>query len=285
MAREAPRTLHTLSSRYQSGVADDDYEVIAVDAGSNPPLDATLIHEYGPNFRLVRARDNPSPASAVNWSVRQSHGKAIALAIDGARMLSPGVIKNTLRALAAYRNPVIATLAWHLGPKPQNESMTEGYNQSAEDRLLDSIDWRSDGYELFKVACLAVSSSGGWLNPLSESNFITVRRAAWSELGGLNERFQSPGGGFVNLDFYREACERLNELVLLLGEGTFHQFHGGVATNVPFADHPGIAFSQEYSIIRGREFAPPRIKAEYLGSLPPQARRFMAWSLERAGHA
>jgi hypothetical protein len=32
MAREAPRTLFTLSPQYQCGVDSDDYEVIAVDA-------------------------------------------------------------------------------------------------------------------------------------------------------------------------------------------------------------------------------------------------------------
>lgn len=281
MAREAPRTLHTLSTHYQAGVSESDYEVIAIDAGSNPPLDKQLILAQGPNFRVVRAEDKPSPVSAINEVVRQSRGRAVALAIDGARMLSPGVLKYTLRALKAYRNPVVATLAWHLGSKPQNHAMLDGYDQTVEDKLLSSVDWRSDGYELFKISCLALSSAQGWCGTISESNFVTVRRAAWDDLGGLDERFQSPGGGYVSLDFYREACEKLNELVLLLGEGTFHQFHGGVATNVPMSNHPGKLFREEYAKIRGREFANPGTTPEYIGSLPPQARRFMALSLKK----
>ena len=39
------------------------------------------------------------------------------------------------------------------------------------------------------------------------------------------------GGGLVNLDFYARDSLRSNvELVLILQEGTFHQFHGGAMT-------------------------------------------------------
>ncbi len=265
MAREAPRTLYTLSAQYQIGVRVEDYEVVAVDAGSTTPMDPKLVQSFGSNFRLVQAPDDPSPARAINRAAIEARGRAVAVTIDGARMLSPGVIQHTLRALKAFDNPVVATLAWHLGHKPQNHAMQDGYDQVAEDKLLNSVNWRSDGYELFNIACLA------------------VRRSAWNQLGGLNEQFKTPGGGYVNLDFYREACEKLNELVLLLGEGTFHQFHGGVATNVPIACHPGKTFREEYRKIRGREFENPRTKAQFIGHLPAQAHRFMAWSLEQAG--
>ncbi|MFM1904041.1 MAG: hypothetical protein RLZZ440_1941 [Planctomycetota bacterium] len=282
MAREAPRTLHTLSPAYQRGVAAAEYEVVAVDAGSTVPLDEQIVRQHGPNFRLVRAADAPSPAAAINAAARASTGAAVAVCIDGARMLSPGVLQHTLAALRAWKDPVVATLAWHLGPKMQNISMLEGYDQAAEDALLGSVDWRADGYELFRIACLAGSSAGGWFRPLAESNFLTVKRTAWERLGGLDERFQSAGGGFVNLDYYREACERLGQLVILLGEGTFHQFHGGVATNVPLAEHPGLRFQDEYVAIRGRDFAPPATPAAYLGGMSFQALPFLQTSIEQA---
>jgi len=282
MAREAPRTLSTLSTAYQRGVRESDYEVVALDAGSEVPLGEETVVRHGGNFRLVRAADAPSPAAAINAVAERSAGAAIAVCIDGARMLSPGIIRLTLEALRAWNDPVVATLAWHLGPAMQNISMLEGYDQAAEDRLLESVDWRSDGYELFRIASLAGSSAGGWFRPISESNFLTVTRTAWNRLGGLDERFRSLGGGFVNLDFYREACERSGQLVLLLGEGTFHQFHGGVATNVPLAEHPGIRFQDEYVAIRGRDFAPPTVAATFLGGLPPQALPFLAASVEQA---
>ena len=66
MAREAPRTLYTLSPAYQRGVSAADYEVVAVDAGSTIPLDEGMVRAHGPNFRLLRAPDAPSPAGAIN---------------------------------------------------------------------------------------------------------------------------------------------------------------------------------------------------------------------------
>jgi len=283
MAREAPRTLHTLCPSYQRGVTAADYEVLAIDAGSSRPLDEGLVMSFGPNFRLLRTAAAPSPAAAVNAAARTARGDAIALCIDGARMLSPGIVRLMLAAFRAYADPVVATLAWHLGPKLQNESLLEGYGQAAEDRLLESVAWREDGYDLFRIAYPAASSAGGWFRPVSESNCLAVRRASWERLGGLEERFRSPGGGLVNLDFYRQACDRLGQLVMLLGEGTFHQFHGGVATNVPPARHPWSAFLAEYTEIRGRDFQPSSRRAEYLGGVPPQAWPFLAGSLAATG--
>jgi len=279
MAREAPRTLFTLSPSYQRGVSHADYEVLAVDVGSKVPLSQDFVAGFGPNFRLHRATAAPSPAAAINEAARLCGGDAIAVCIDGARMLSPGIIRLTLAAFRAYPDPVVATLAWHLGPKLQNESMLDGYNQGCEDRLLETVDWRADGYELFRISCLAGSSRPGWFHPIAESNCLAVRRAAWERLGGLDERFVLPGGGYVNLDYYREACEQLDQLVILLGEGTFHQFHGGVATNVPMASHPGLAFHEEYVAIRGRPFALPTRRADYLGGILPQALPFLAASI------
>lgn len=282
MAREASRTLRTLSTGYQRGVAAADYEVLAVDCGSALPLSEHVVRDCGPGFRLLRMAAAPSPAAAINAAVRASRGDAVMLCIDGARMLTPGIIRLTLAALRAHHDPVVATLAWHLGPKPQNESLLEGYCQQVEDRLLETVDWSSDGYELFRIGSLAASCAGGWFLPMSESNCLTVTRLGWERLGGLDERFVAPGGGLVNLDFYRRACTTLGPLVVLLGEGTFHQFHGGVATNTPADRHPWAAFHDEYVSIRGVPYAAPLTKADFLGTVPSQALPFVAYSAERA---
>lgn len=275
MHREAQRTLYTLSSNYQRGVTQADYEVIAIDVGSEPALPSNVVASLGDNFRLASAERALSPVRAINQAENTARGEAIALCIDGARMLSPGVIRLMLEAFEIYANPVVATLAWHLGPKLQNESMLEGYNQAVEDERLRSVDWRSDGYELFRISVLAASSKQGWFGRITESNCLAVRREAWRQLGGLHEGFRSPGGGLVNLDFYRRACEQLGEVVILLGEGTFHQYHGGVATNTPPSQHPWTAFAEEYNAIRGRGFEAPNKKPFYLGTIPQQAMPFL----------
>ena len=282
MAREAPRTLHTLSVPYQRGVGPDEYEVIAVDAGSAVPLDKTAVESHGRGFRLLRMPPAPSPSAAINEAVRRSTGAAVMICIDGARMLTPGVVRYALDAFRTWEDPLVATLAWHLGPKIQNESMLEGYGQAAEDRLLDTVDWRADGYELFRIAAFAGSSRRGWFLPLSESNGVAVRREAFDRLGGFDERFQTAGGGLVNLDFHRRACAAAGPVVHLLGEGTFHQFHGGVATNVPAASHPFPIFHEEYIRLRGEPFVPPTALPIILGGMPHQALPFLAHSLAEA---
>jgi len=234
----------------------------------------------GRNFSLVISKRARSPVSAINDAARNARGDAIALCIDGARMLSPGIIRLMLDAFNMCGNPVVATLAWHLGPKSQNDSISEGYNQLAEDNLLDGVNWQKDGYELFRISALAGSSARGWFRPISESNCLAVRRESWARMGGLHEGFVSPGGGLVNLDFYREACGQLGELVILLGEGTFHQFHGGVATNVPRTEHPWSAFHEEYMRIRGRAFSAPQKEAVYLGTVRQQALPFLISSVQ-----
>lgn len=279
MGREAPRTLVTLSTAYQRGVAPGDYEVIAVDAGSTVPLAPEVVAACGPHARLLRVARRPSPAAAINEAVRGARGAAVMVCIDGARMLSPGVVRLALAALRAWEDPVVATLAWHLGPKVQNESMLEGYDQAAEDRLLDSVDWRRDGYELFRIAALAGSSARGWLLPLAESNAIAVRRRTFERLGGFDEAFTTVGGGFVNLDFHHRACAAAGPVVHLLGEGTFHQFHGGVATNVPAAADPWRPFHEEYLRLRGRPYEPPAALPLLLGAVTPQSLPFLERSL------
>ena len=67
---------------------------------------------------------------------------------------------------------------------------------------------------------------------MGESSSLFCPPTLWEELGGLDERFALPGGGLVNHDLYRRACALHGvELVVLLGEGTFHQYHGGAATS------------------------------------------------------
>ena len=147
------------------------------------------------------------------------------------------------------------------------ESVHEGYNQEQEDRLLDQARWTEDGYRLFDISVFAGSSAGGWFKPMGESNAIFMRKALWDELGGFDELFQSPGGGYVNLDTLSRAVALPGvTAVTLLGEGTFHQVHGGVATNATHNVHD--AFQAEYMNIRGRPFQAPVYQSLYVGSVP-----------------
>jgi glycosyltransferase involved in cell wall biosynthesis len=281
MKREAPRTLYTLSTEFQQDVDSEQYEVIAIDNGSDEALGEEMVKSFGINFHLYRREATPAPNSAINAGVEIAKGNLIMICIDGARMLSPKVVYYTLMAFKAFENPIVATIAYHLGPKLQNISMTEGYNQEIEDKLLETIDWKGNGYSLFNISSLAGSSSNGWFLPLAESNCLTISKSQFKELKGFDENFVSSGGGLVNPDFYKRACEAIIPLVVLLGEGTFHQFHGGVATNVPRDKHPGRIFHNEYRQLRGRDYTPPGQEPILFGKLPKESMPFLNYSVEK----
>lgn len=282
MGREAPRTLHSLSTAYQRGVSEDDYEVIVVDNGSPIPLGKKTVERFGKSFRYIYIQDaSPSPAAAVNVGVKLSRGDYVCIAIDGARILTPGLIRTTLRAFCAFDDPTVVTLGWHLGHEPQQKSVKSGYTRESEDALLKKIDWPADGYRLFEIGCLGGSSKDGCFRPMSESNTITISCETFDSLGGYDTRFDLPGGGLVNLDFFRRACERKgSQLVVLSGEGSFHQLHGGTSTNIPSEelDSKFKEWTAQYTRIRGIPWEMPTQKPEYLGMIPLVAMPYIAWS-------
>ena len=269
MRREAARTLHSLSAAYQREVDACRYEVIAVDNGSTEPLDSAFVQSHGANFRhMVVEAGFPSPCTAINRAVAASDARDVMICIDGARMLSPGVLRYSLAALDLHPRPFVYTIGMHIGHKPQNELVLEGYGQQVEDELLATIDWRRDGYRLFSISSTAYSSRHGYLGRLSESNCFAMRRADYRALGGLDERFSSRGGGLVNLDFFNLANQQPGiRPILLLGEASFHQFHGGVATNVPRSEHPWDKMASEYAQIRGMPFQSVQRTPELYGWL------------------
>ncbi len=279
MPREAPRTLLSLSPRHQREIDPRDYEVIVVDNGSEPPLDPGMVADLGESFRLIRIeRASRSPARAVNLGIAEARGDVICVMVDGARLATPGLLHFGRAGVRIHETAVVATLGWYLGHDFQRYAMRDGYDQAAEDALLAKIGWPQDGYRLFEIGTMDESSAEGWLQPIAESNALFMRRELWDAIGGVDEAFGSPGGGLLNLDTLSRALSLPDgRLVLLLGEGTFHQLHGGVATNAPpgqMADN-WRSWSEEYERIRGRPYSLPRPAHPpvYLGRLPRAALR------------
>jgi len=277
MPREAERTLLSLSARYQEKVDASDWEVIAIDNGSNRPIGEKIVKKFGEHWTYIyNDTSSASPCAAINSGVKRASGEYVAISIDGARMMSPGMLFYMLTSLALFEHSLVCSLAWHLGPKVQNVAVEEGYNQKIEDQLLERIGWLGSGYELFSISSLAPSSGRGFFDGITESGFFALSVSDFWRLGGYDERFLAPGGGRANIDFYKRAAECPQMAVVhLLGEGTFHQVHGGVTTNVPRHMHPRRKNLQEYERIRGEPYKKPEPKVTFIGHMPAQARRFV----------
>jgi hypothetical protein len=284
MAREAPRTLYSLSAAYQRHIAAADYEVIVIDNGSTIPLDAKMFEGLAGNFRLLRLDPAPpSPARAINRGLAEARGKTVGVMIDGARIVTPGMLHFARHGAKLYPSAVVVTLGWYLGRDLQRWSMEAGYTQQREDEMLASIGWPQDGYRLFEIAAFDEGSVDGWFSQIEESNALFMSRESWDRLGGVEERFDVPGGGYLNLDTFARAMDLPESgLVVLLGEGTFHQMHGGIATNHNFRS---LALSlgkwnEQYQAIRKRPWrAPSPANRSYIGSLPDAVLPHLARSI------
>jgi hypothetical protein len=255
--RELPRTLLSLSPQYQVGIDASEYEVIVVDNGSAIPPVASDFAHLGMDLTVLTVPDaTPSPVRAVNKGLNTSVGSAIAVFIDGARLASPGLLAAGRDALSVSPRAVVGSRGRYLGHEIQRDAIAKGYNQTVEDALLESSGWVNDGYRLFAISVFDESSGPTWFDNMAESNSLFMRRGMWTALGGYDLAFTSPGGGLVNLDTWRRARLLPGAVpVALLGEATFHQVHGGVATNMP--EDATIPMFAEYERLRGQPFQVP----------------------------
>ena len=257
MRRELQRTLYSLTPTYQKEV-EFKYEVQVIDHGSTEPVEKEYVEKFGENFKYKYVNtDLKSPCIAINNAVKKCESEYIMCCIDGARILSPKVLKRAMQAVLVDAHPFVYTTAYHLGNKVQKESILEGYTTEIEDKLLDDSQWQEDGYKLFDISTIAPSSRNGCMSPIIETNCFIMKRDDYISLGGYNEKFLTNGGGFSNIEFFeRFVTSDIITPIALVGEATFHQIHGGAITNETRNRNEKMQkFKDEYFKITGKNFS------------------------------
>jgi hypothetical protein len=197
--------------------------------------------------------------------------------IDGARMVTPGVLHWGLRLLSLGPRGLVEVRGWHLGPKFQPDSVVEGYNHEVEKQMLIESEWWKNGYRLFEISAASGQTLGGFSGSAAESNCLFMPRSLFEEIGGYDEGYKEPGGGLVNLDFYARAAAAAERAFTLLGEGTFHQVHGGAATGLsrPELTEALDRWSAESRNLRGELRGPDKDRFILAGHLPRECRRWL----------
>ena len=284
MADQAELTLRSLSAQYQRDVAESEYEIIVVENESSWILGQERACMTGGNVRyFLRQETQRTPVHAANFGAAQAVGSHIVIILDGARMVTPGVVRLTLDAFRIAPNAAVAVPGYHLGEKPQQIAVNEGYDEAAEAGLLERIEWPSNGYRLFEIAVFAMSSLMGFFQPNAESPFLGCSREKWNAVGGLDTRYDDLGGGKANIALYKHVLETPDTpFYLLFGEGSFHQFHGGISTNTPSGERAMIGArirEQDEALRTDRSL--PHAPAILFGQLHPSAYRFLRHSLDR----
>ena len=287
MPRQALNTLRSLAPGYQRNVRADDYEVILVENRSHRNMDVDAISGLPGNFRyFLRDEQGVSPAAAINFGFSQARGDVIGLMIDGARMVTPGVIEHALMAFRITSNAMVVVPGYNLGEHEQQFHRSTGYTEEIEQGLLDQIDWKHNGYRLFDISCLSGANPNGIFHPFMECNCLFTSTQVFKDIGYADERFNLPGGGALNLCIYRNvAMHPLTRFFVLAGEGSFHQLHGGVTTS-EVAERDSILRrqSEQLTELLGQPFRSPTVEPILLGKIAPSAHRYLKHSAERGIH-
>jgi len=270
MPMQASNTVASLCPSYQQSVSADDYEVIIIENRSLHLLDSRVISNFQGNIQyFLRDESGVSPAAAINEAFSKCRGDFVCLNIDGARLLSPKIIHYTLSAIKLSQNALVMTPAYHLGDTEQHHYNDLANIVEEQQNLLAKLQWKNNGYLLFEQSVPSPGNRTGFLNPFFECSTLTAAREHWLSIGPADLRFNLAGGGALNLHILRQLGLISDILpVVILGEGSFHQYHGGTTTSSSQERQSLLAqFKLQLDQIWLNEFHPLRKQPLYIGNL------------------
>lgn len=284
MSRQLENTLYSLSNEFQRNCDASSYEVIVVENESDDPLNEKFLNQLTGKFRyFLRAETSHSPVSAVNFAFQQCRGEYVGLIIDGARMLSPRTVEYTLMANAMTKDAIVMVPGYHIGQQEQHLH-NGSYTFEQDQQLMQSVDWKNNGYNLFNVSTFSNGNRRGFLQPMMECSCIFASLKNFEKIGYADSRFMLAGGGAINLHIYRSLGMLPNsKIIVLAGEGSFHQFHGGVTTSHDEArDDVMDQYTSQLNALWPDGFQALRKEPTLLGSISKEANAALAESCKYA---
>lgn len=285
MSRQAMNTLYSLSAKHQRNVREEDYEILVLENLSDDNLDPRDIQALGNNIRLVQRDEHAvSPVFAINDGFRLARAPFIGLIIDGARMVTPRVVEYALAVARMSPHALLAVPGFNLGPDLHYQTDADANPAAREQALLAQSGWQQNGYRLFDIANLGEANPRGLFQPFMESNCYFTSRDNFAAIGYADERFQYPGGGSLNLHMFRSVgmLPQCSLYCVTAGEGSFHQFHGGVTT-APLDNREALldAFREQLESVWGGRFPALEREPFLIGAVTSHAQAFLRYSSVR----
>ena len=238
MRREAARTLHSLVARVPARASTTlDYEVIVVENGSRPTrssarsssrasVPSSATSTSAPRRRRRRSTRSTAGSASRGRQQHRVHDRRRARAHAGraAVRASPGLAHLRARD---RRHPAVVRRSRASSPTRS----TTGYDQAYEDELFRRrSSGRTTGTGCSRSATSSATATGSTGCGRATASSCPARCSSRS--AAFDERFSMAGGGYANLELYERlgATPGVN-VVTILGEGSFHQVHGGTTTN------------------------------------------------------
>lgn len=278
-------TLMSLGTDYQRQITAQEYEVVVVENASHRNLEPQAVAELPGNFHyFLREETGVSPVAAVNFAFQQCRGNNIGLILDGARLLTPNTLQQALTAFRYNHHALVMVPAYHIGHQEQELHATEDYNEESEQAFLQSLAWQEDGYRLFDHCCPSPGNRQGYLTPFMECCALFAHADHFKRINYADTRFDLKGGGSMNLHMFRSLGMDINiEPVVLVGEGSFHQIHGGVTTSADAQRGALIeAFNRQLNSCWDGQFHALRREPTLLGKIPAAALPWLNDSLHKS---
>lgn len=281
MDAQLKRTLQSLADDYQK-VDYSEMEVIIVDNGSTVPIRHEAMRRFTNVTEVIRVEGHPSPVFGLNRGIEAASFSNVAVMIDGAHMLSPGVFDNAKSVLQMMSRPVINVPQYILGAVSQNLISSDGAYQRESEKLAE-LRWKLNGYRLFEYAVRAGEVGGKTCHSTIESNCLITTKEVLTECGGFDESFDEAGAGLANIELMTRLRHHAdNQYVILPGEGTFHQDHRGTTTGASREDREALVASywEKYKAITGNTTNITVRPPFYYGVVSTAAERVPAISLD-----